>query len=126
MGKQYYDDVKQPFHIPVWAGYGNDGNDQRAHMHVNPYGSYYRSDGLKGQRCSAPLDMDDMCSDPPKQLDLYDIECCIPKGVIRHALESAFIEVMATQGGPGSPKAAEIHEYLKDLERPHVRQIRLD
>jgi len=51
---------------PVWAGYNDRGNDRNGHMHVNPEGSFIRSDGLRGDYCSAPLNFSqDTCSDPP-------------------------------------------------------------
>lgn len=59
-------DKGKPWEVPVWAGYGSDGNDRNGHMHVRKEGNFYRSDGLRGDYCSAPLcDRGETCTDPP-------------------------------------------------------------
>jgi len=58
-------DKNKAWEVPVWAGYNDQGNDRNGHMHVNPVGSFIRSDGLRGDYCCAPLKDQETCSDPP-------------------------------------------------------------
>jgi hypothetical protein len=58
-----------------WAGYDNDGNDRRGHMHIHPEGTFYRADLVRGFYCCARLTVAGQCTDPPPQLlDLLNKE----------------------------------------------------